>query len=99
MGKTLTAWLENVFGRYYEWKSNLLDYDYIPMSYGVDWNLFIEDFKTCRDKRQDFNGICPVLYIRATFSGTDKDKETVIERVSIRPCAFGHPFLNKCYAC
>ena len=91
MMKTYTANIENVFGRYYEWKQDIADYEWIPVGYEADWASFINGLVDAIKGKKRFNGICSVLYLRVSTDATGY----VIEDFSIRPCAVGHGFFEE----
>ena len=88
--KTYTAFLENIFGKYYEWKYTLNDYDWIPMDYIRDWNQFMSSIQESVKKKTNFIGICPVVFINIVF----QDDKCIIKDLFLRPCAMGYPFLD-----
>jgi len=89
--KTYTAYLENVFGRYWEGKGEILKYSDISENYSIDWDNFLNDMKIALRKNSPFHAICPVAYIRLQV---EDESSVVIEDILIRPCAIAHGFLE-----
>ena len=88
--RTFLCFLENVFGRFYEFKTRLCDYDDIPASYGADWERFRTDACTAARDAQPFNGICAVMHLQAAPEGG----AYAIQNVGLRPCAIEQSFLR-----
>jgi hypothetical protein len=88
--RTFLCYLENVFGRFYEFKTRICDYDDIPESYINDWDNFQRDVCLAVKGSRSFNGICAVMHIRTEASGDSY----VVKDVGIRPCAIEQSFFR-----
>ena len=88
--RTFLCFLENVFGRFYEFKTRLCDYDDIPESYAADWESFKADACNAARDAKPFNGICAVMHLQAAQEG----RTYVIQNVGLRPCAIEQSFLR-----
>jgi hypothetical protein len=88
--RTFLCFLENVFGRFYEFKARLCDYDDIPESYGVDWESFKTDACNAARDARPFNGICAVMHLQMAPDG----KGYAIHSVGLRPCAIEQSFVR-----
>lgn len=88
--RTFLCFLENVFGRFYEFKTRICDYDDIPATYGADWDLFQADVCSAVRESRPFNGICAVVHIQTAVEG----KQYVIKNIGIRPCAIEQSFFR-----
>ena len=89
--RTFLCFLENVFGRFYEFKTRICDYDDIPDTYGVDWDLFQKDVCEAAKENRPFNGICAVMHIQ-TASGSSG--EYIIQNIGLRPCVIEQSFFR-----
>ena len=90
--KTFLCWMENVFGRFYEWKTRICDYSPIPDNYRDDWNRFLDGVCLAIEKSEPFNAICPVLHLRFHMDGR---AQCIIDDIGIRPCAIEKSFFRK----
>ena len=90
--KTFLCWMENVFGRFYEWKTRICDYSPIPDNYRDDWNQFLDGVCLAIEKSEPFNAICPVLHLRFHMDGR---AQCIIDDIGIRPCAIEKSFFRK----
>jgi len=88
--RTFLCFLENVFGRFYEFKTRICDYDDIPASYGADWDLFQADVCSAVRECRPFNGICAVVHIQTAVDGG----QYVIKNIGVRPCAIEQSFFR-----
>jgi len=88
--RTFLCFLENVFGRFYEFKTRICDYDDIPATYGSDWDNFQADVCSAVKESRPFNGICPVMHIQTAAEGN----QYVIKNIGIRPCAIEQSFFR-----
>ena len=88
--RTFLCFLENVFGRFYEFKARLCDYEDIPESYGVDWESFKTDACNAARDARPFNGICAVMHLQMAPDG----KGYAIHGVGLRPCAIEESFVR-----
>ena len=88
--RTFLCFLENVFGRFYEFKTRICDYEPIPKSYARGWDMFCLEAYLCAREGQPFNGICAVMHMQAYLDGDSY----VIKDIGVRPCAIGWHFLE-----
>jgi hypothetical protein len=88
--RTFLCFLENVFGRFYEFKTRICDYDDIPDTYGADWERFRTDACAAAKEGKAFNGICAVMHLQTAAEGD----AYVIRNVGIRPCAIEQSFFR-----
>ena len=96
--RSLLRMMENVFRVYYDGvvlngsKQDDADYgERIGDDYLYCWDRFIADIQSAVAKGTDFNGICPILYLRMHTA----ENEFVIDETTLRPCAIGHVFLER----
>lgn len=88
--RTFLCFLENVFGRFYDFKTRISDYDDIPETYGVDWERFRADVCAAAAASRPFNGICAVMHIQTAAEGN----AYVIQNIGVRPCAIEQSFMR-----
>jgi len=88
--RTFMCFLENVFGRFYDFKARISDYDDIPDAYGADWERFKTDVCAAVSTSRPFNGICAVMHIQTGVEGN----AYVIQNIGIRPCAIEQSFMR-----
>lgn len=95
--RTFSAYMENVFVRFYEWKSRLLDGENVPKAYRDDWEGFLRDVQAKVAAQTEFVGICPVMYLKIYHDVANGC--VVVENFLIRPCAVGFGFLTSVMKC
>lgn len=88
--QTFSTQMENVFVKYYEWKSNRADAENVYWGYTDDWGQFLLYLHVNTRKKQPFVGICPVLYLKTGI----EEGYMVVEDFLVRPCALGFDFLK-----
>ncbi len=89
--RTFLCFLENVFGRFYDFKTRMADYDDIPEAYGLDWESFKNDACAAVAALRPFNGICAVMHLQ---TAVEDGRAYVIQNIGIRPCAIEQSFMR-----
>ena len=84
--RTLLCFLENVFGRFFDFRTRVCDYQPIAENYRLDWDRFTDDLGLAVREGRPFNGICPVLHVHTEVA----NGAYVIRSMGVRPCAMGH---------